>query len=106
MTGRQQAGRPAWISNNWYPDTKLLQRHGIIWHLIVYLDMTGYRLNRSIFKAHSAKDAADHSSYYKQLSWQERLHIAAYLNSIAYNYPVNNPPRIDKTKFQAKSLYN
>ena len=66
--------------------------------------MTRYRMDRSSFKAHSAADAADHASYYKKLSWQERLRIAMYLNSIAYNYPVDNPPRMDKSKFQAKSL--
>lgn len=68
--------------------------------------MAGYRLDKSFFKAQSAADAANHSAFYKKLSWQERLRIASYLNSIAFNYPEKNPPRMDKSKFQAKSIYN
>jgi hypothetical protein len=63
--------------------------------------MAAYRLDRSKFKAQSAEKAADHASYYRDLSWQERLRVALYLNSIAYNYPENMPPRLDKTKFKA-----
>jgi hypothetical protein len=65
--------------------------------------MPAFRLDRSAFKAQTAASAADHAAYYKKLSWQERLRITAYLNSIAYNYPLNNPPRIDKTIFNVKS---
>ena len=66
--------------------------------------MANYRLNRSVFKAQTATEAANHSSYYKNMSWQERLRITAYLNSIAYNYSENNPPRIDKTKFKSGNI--
>jgi hypothetical protein len=59
-----------------------------------------FRLDRSAFKAQTAASASDHAAYYKNLSWQERLRITAYLNSIAFNYAENNPPRIDKTKFK------
>lgn len=65
--------------------------------------MSTYRLDRNTFKAHTAEQAADHASYYRTLSWQERLRIAAYLNSVAYNYPENNPPRLDRTKFKASA---
>jgi len=68
--------------------------------------MTTYRLNRSKFKAQSANEAANHSSYYKSLTWQERLRVAAYLNSIAFDYQLAFPPRMDKTKFQTKSRKN
>ncbi len=63
--------------------------------------MDKFRLDRTAFKAQSAQDTANHAAYYARLTWQERLKIAAYLNSIAYNYPLNNPPRMDKTKFKA-----
>ena len=66
--------------------------------------MSGYRLNRKAFKAQSLKEAADHVSIYKKMTWQERLKVAAYLNSVAYNYDLNNPPRLDRTKFSAKSI--
>jgi hypothetical protein len=65
--------------------------------------MASYRLDRTVFKAQTAKEAANHGEYYKTLSWQERLRIAAYLNSVAFNYPENNPPRMDKTKFMVRS---
>lgn len=63
--------------------------------------MKKFRLDRSAFKGQTAEEAANHAPYYAKLTWQERLAIAAYLNSIAYNYPLDNPPRMDKTKFKA-----
>lgn len=55
-----------------------------------------------IFDAKKAVEAAkDHVGYYKTLTWQERLLVANYLNSIAYNYPENEPPRLDRTYFRA-----
>jgi hypothetical protein len=65
--------------------------------------MSSYRLDRTKFKAQTAENAADHASYYKNLNWQERLRVASYLISIAFNYPENVPPRMDKTKFKAIS---
>lgn len=63
-----------------------------------------HRLDRTAFKAQTADDAAkSHAEFYKKLTWQERMKIAGYLNSIAYNYPENNPPRLDRTKFLAVS---
>ena len=49
--------------------------------------MSNYRLDRAAFKAQTAREAADHGAYYRSLTWQERLRIANYLNSIVYNYP-------------------
>jgi hypothetical protein len=68
--------------------------------------MSDYRLDRTAFKAQSAKESANHSTYYKNLTWQERMRIANYLNSIAYNYPENEPPRLDKTAFSIRVRKN
>ena len=65
--------------------------------------MSSYRLNRTAFKAQTATEASNHASYYKKLSWQERLRVANYLNSIAYNYPENTPPPLDRTVFKVRS---
>jgi hypothetical protein len=65
--------------------------------------MSEYRLDRTAFKAQTAKEASNHAAYYKNLTWQERLRIANYLNSIAYNYPENNPPKMDKTAFSYRA---
>jgi hypothetical protein len=54
--------------------------------------MSYYRLDRTAFKAQTAEEASDHASYYKTLTWQERIKIANHLNSIAYNYPVLSSP--------------
>ncbi len=64
--------------------------------------MSSYRLDRTAFKAQTAAEASNHVAYYKTLSWQERLRIANYLNSVAYNYPENEPPRMDKTAFSMR----
>lgn len=42
--------------------------------------------------------------YCKTLTWQERLIITNYLNSIKYNYPEDQPPRMDRTYFKARSM--
>jgi len=78
---------------------------GLVVH-IVHLSMSIYRLDRTVFKAQTATEGADHALFYKKLSWQERLRIASYLNSIAYNYPENTPPGMDKTKFKARARNN
>jgi hypothetical protein len=65
--------------------------------------MASYRLNRKVSKAQTVAEAANHAVYYNSLTWQERLRISAYLNSVAYNYPEGLPPLMDKTKFKAHS---
>lgn len=65
--------------------------------------MDRFKLDRTAFKAHTHKEASNHASEYKKLSWQNRLRVTAYLNSVAYNFDLNNPPRMDRTKFSAKS---
>jgi hypothetical protein len=65
--------------------------------------MGSYRLDKAAFKAQTAEEAANHGAYYRSLTWRERLRIANYLNSIAYNYPEDNPPKMDKTAFSMRS---
>jgi len=68
--------------------------------------MATYRLDRNAFKAHSANEAADHASYYKNLTFVERLKIASYLISVAFDYPENSPPKLDRTAFSVRSRSN
>ena len=65
--------------------------------------MADYRLDRKAFKGQTFEEASNHAGYYKTLTWQERLRITAYLNSVAFNYPENQPPRLDKCQFKASS---
>lgn len=61
-----------------------------------------FKLDRTAFKAHTAAEATKmHTEHYRSVSWQERLRIADYLNSIAYNYTTGSPPKMDRTKFVA-----
>lgn len=66
--------------------------------------MESFKLDRTSFKAQTIKEAANHAKEYQKLSWQNRLKVAAYLNSIAFNFDINNPPRMNRTKFSAKSI--
>ena len=60
--------------------------------------------NNSDFDAKAAVAAAEGKpGYYKTLTWQQRLIVANYLNSIAYNYPENEPPKLDRTAFKTRS---
>lgn len=68
--------------------------------------MDEFMLDRSAFKAQSIQEMAIHSEEYKKLTWQERLRIADYLNSIAFDYDINCPPRMDRTKFSTRRLDN
>lgn len=62
-------------------------------------------MDRTAFKAQTATEAANHAPYYSKLSWQERLRIAYYLNSVAFNFSLDNPPKMDRTKFKASSSF-
>lgn len=55
-----------------------------------------FKLDRTAFSAHSHKEE-EKSKAYKNKSHRERLEIAFYLNSIAYNFDMNNPPKMDRT---------
>jgi len=65
--------------------------------------MGSYGLDRTAFKMQTAEEASNHATYYKSLTWQERLRIANYLNSVAYNFDINNPPKLDRTCFKSRS---
>lgn len=66
--------------------------------------MCAYKLDRTAFKAQTAEEAPrTQAAYYRSLTWQERLRITNYLNSIAYNFPEDQPPKIDRTAFSVRS---
>lgn len=55
------------------------------------------KMDRTAFKAHTAEETSNDSAYYKLLTWQQRLAMANYFNSVAFNCPNNNPPKLDRT---------
>ncbi len=63
-----------------------------------------FKLDRTAFKPQTTLEAANHSDYYKKMTWQERLSVTAYLNSVAFQYNADNPPRINRNQFAVKTL--
>ncbi len=61
-----------------------------------------FRLDRTVGKGHSHDDAANQSLYWKSKTVDERLAGAMYLNSVAYSFDINNPPRLDRTVFSTR----
>ncbi len=61
--------------------------------------MNEFKFDRTAFKASSAEEADKEMRNYKNFTPKQRLKIAAYLISSAYNFDINNPPRMDKSIF-------
>lgn len=49
----------------------------------------------------TVQDADHYMRNYKQYKWKERLKISFFLTSLAYQFDVNDPPKMDKTLFMA-----
>jgi hypothetical protein len=62
-----------------------------------------FKLDRNAFEARSASEPVNYGKDHQKLTWQERMKIHRYLNSIAYGYDIDNPPRLDKTAFSVRS---
>ena len=63
-----------------------------------------YKLDRNAFQAMTAAEADEYQRNYSKESIEQRLEIALYLTSIAYDFDMNNPLRMDKTIFSAHKL--
>lgn len=60
-----------------------------------------FKLDRIAFKASKADEQVNYGEEYKDKSPWELLEIAFYLNSLAYGFSLDNPPKMDKTAFEA-----
>jgi hypothetical protein len=61
------------------------------------------KVDRTVFWAGKFEDNEERIK--KELQGQtarERLEAAFYLNSVAYNYDINNPPKMDRTVFSMR----
>lgn len=56
-------------------------------------------MDKTAFSMFKKENEPTDFEYWQSKTIAERLRAAAYLNSIAYNYDINNPPRMDKTIF-------
>ncbi len=55
------------------------------------------KLDRTAYKAYNFKDQTSESENYKGLSFQELCDVFNYLQSVAYNFKLNNYPKMDRT---------
>ncbi len=62
--------------------------------------MIEFKLDRTAFKMQKAEDAGNNYAYWKSKSYAERLIAAFYLNSVAFNFDINNPPKMDKSYYR------
>ena len=61
-----------------------------------------FRLDRTKFKMQTFKEASHQLKYWKSKTIEERLRAAYYLISVAYNFDINNPPKLDRTAFSMR----
>ena len=64
------------------------------------------RLDRTAFHAGTHGETERYHARQQPETMAERLRAAAYLNSVAFNYDLNNPPRLDRTVFSARQHTN
>lgn len=60
------------------------------------------KLDRTAFASLTAQEADHQLEYWLSKTMVERLEAAHYLNSVAYNFDFNNPPRMDRTVFSMR----
>jgi hypothetical protein len=66
--------------------------------------MGSYEMVINALKAQASfEDESLYKIHIKKLTWQERLRLSNYLNSVVYNFDENYPPRMDKTIFSMRS---
>lgn len=61
-----------------------------------------FRLDRSQFKMQSFHEADMQLGYWKTQAPEKRLQAAFYLNSVAFQFDMTNPPRLDRTQFSIR----
>lgn len=62
-----------------------------------------FRLDQTAFRAGTHEQLAQAERQHRlSLSLAERLRAAAYLNSVAYGYDPENPPRLHRTQFSMR----
>jgi hypothetical protein len=67
--------------------------------------MSELKMDRTAFWAGKISDQTERNRvFWSKKTLDERLAAAAYLNSIAYGYPLDSPPRMDRTVFSMGKL--
>ena len=61
-----------------------------------------YRLDRTQFKMQSFEEADMQYDFWKKQSTVERLRAAYYLISVAFDFDIDKPPRMNRTIFSMR----
>ncbi len=61
-----------------------------------------YKLDRNYFRINSFKEADNNREYWLSKTPNERFAAAWYLISCAWNFDINNPPRMDRSVFSMR----
>ena len=62
-----------------------------------------FRLDRTAFHAGTHAQAEAYHRQHQPETMAGRLRAALYLNSVAFNFDVNNPPRLDRAAFSCRA---
>lgn len=61
-----------------------------------------FKLDRTAHSSGKITDSKKESDSYKNMSLSEIGEVFAYLQSVSYNYPINQPLKMDKTLFSVR----
>ena len=64
-----------------------------------------FKFDRTAFKAATFEEADNYHRDHREFSVIQRLEIALYLTSIAYNFDIKNPPRVDRAIFSKAKIF-
>lgn len=65
------------------------------------------KLDRTYYWAGKHEDNEERiKRFWLEATARERLEAAFYLNSVAYNFDINNPPKMDRTVFSMRKNNN
>lgn len=60
------------------------------------------RLDRNSFKTYNFNTQSNEAANYKNYTLTQRIEVFNYLQSVAYNFELNNYPKMDKTIFSSR----
>ena len=62
-----------------------------------------FRLDRTAFHVGTHAEAEAYHRQQQPATMADRLRAAQYLNSVAFNFDLHNPPRLDRTAFSCRA---
>jgi len=66
------------------------------------MENSEFKLDRRVFKMYHSCENQNNFLFWQSQSLEERLKAANYLNSVAYNFFLNGPPKLDRTYFKIR----